>query len=116
MLIWVKCAWCRRILDVKEGELPSPFNISHSICPECAGRWQLRTATPSATWDGIERRNGSDRRRHERRESTRYTEGTLIVLDGITWIDNEGTDRRRRVRREADLMRVGELLYNTLAR
>ncbi|MCI0487141.1 MAG: hypothetical protein L0229_11135 [Blastocatellia bacterium] len=53
-------------------------------------------------WDGVERRAVSERRKGERRRSMRYTADTLIVIDGVTWIDNEGTDRRRKVRRRED--------------
>ena len=53
-------------------------------------------------WDGVERRKEDERRREERRRSMRYTADTLIVIDGVTWIDNEGTDRRRKVRRRED--------------
>jgi hypothetical protein len=38
--------------------------------------------------------------------STRYSTGTLIVIDGITWIDDEGNDRRRTVRRTEDRERI----------
>jgi hypothetical protein len=53
-----------------------------------------------------ERRRSADRRREERRRSTRYSGGTLIVMDGITWIDDEGNDRRRIVRRIEDRERI----------
>ena len=53
-------------------------------------------------WDGSERRSEIERRKGERRRSIRYTADTLIVIDGVTWIDNEGTDRRRKVRRRED--------------
>jgi hypothetical protein len=36
----------------------------------------------------------------------RYTADTLIVIEGVTWIDNEGTDRRRKVRRRGDRERI----------
>ncbi|MEK6287673.1 MAG: hypothetical protein AABO57_18300 [Acidobacteriota bacterium] len=54
----------------------------------------------------VERRNNSERRKQERRRSIRYTAETLIVIGGITWIDNEGTDRRRKVRRKDDRERI----------
>jgi hypothetical protein len=50
----------------------------------------------------VERRDRHERRRQERRRSIRYTAETLIVIGGVTWIDNEGTDRRRKVRRKDD--------------
>jgi len=56
--------------------------------------------------DGIDRRSPNDRRREERRRSMRYTADTLIVIRGVTWIDNEGTDRRRKVRRREDRERI----------
>ena len=54
------------------------------------------------SWSGVERRTKRERRKLERRRSTRYTADTLIVIDGVTWIDNEGTDRRQKVRRHQD--------------
>lgn len=65
--------------------------------------------------DNIERRNYEDRRRAERRRSMRYTADTLIVLDGVTWIDNEGTDRRRKVRRREDRERIAKKFLRALA-
>ena len=58
-------------------------------------------------WNGIERRAAKvDRRQIERRRSMRYTADTLVVIDGVTWIDNEGTDRRRQIRRREDRERL----------
>ena len=58
-------------------------------------------------WNGIERRATKiDRRQIERRRSMRYTADTLVVIDGVTWIDNEGTDRRRQIRRREDRERL----------
>ena len=65
-------------------------------------------------WDGRERR-GVERRKQERRRSTRYTADTLIVLENITWIDNEGTDRRRKVRRRDDRERIARKIVEGLA-
>lgn len=45
----------------------------------------------------------------------RYTADTLIVLDGITWIDNEGTDRRLKVRRRNDREFIAQKVLNNLA-
>ena len=60
-----------------------------------------------SVWNGIERRSAAiDRRKLERRRSTRYTADTLVIIDGVTWIDNEGTDRRRVVRRREDRERL----------
>lgn len=60
-----------------------------------------------SVWNGIERRSAAiDRRKMERRRSTRYTADTLVIIDGVTWIDNEGTDRRRVVRRREDRERL----------
>jgi hypothetical protein len=56
----------------------------------------------------VERRYSSERRRQERRRSIRYTAETLIVIGGVTWIDNEGTDRRRKVRRKDDRERIAK--------
>ena len=54
----------------------------------------------------VERRNKQERRKQERRRSIRYTAETLIVIGGVTWIDNEGTDRRRKIRRKDDRERI----------
>ena len=61
----------------------------------------------------VERRNNQERRKQERRRSVRYTAGTLIVIQGITWIDNEGTDRRRKVRRKDDRERIARKILDT---
>ena len=67
------------------------------------------------SWDGVERRTIKERRNQERRRSMRYTADTLIVIDGVTWIDNEGTDRRRKVRRREDRERIARrILEDTL--
>ena len=55
-----------------------------------------------ASVKSVERRDRHERRKQERRRSIRYTAETLIVIGGVTWIDNEGTDRRRKVRRKDD--------------
>jgi len=60
----------------------------------------------------MERRSKHERRRNERRRSIRYTAETLIVIGGVTWIDNEGTDRRRKVRRKDDRERIARLILN----
>lgn len=65
-------------------------------------------------WNGVERRGKKDRRKEERRRSIRYTADTLIVIDGVTWIDNEGTDRRRKVRRLGDRERIAKLIIDDL--
>ena len=59
-----------------------------------------------ASWNGAERQGTIDRRAGERRRSMRYTADTLIVIEGVTWVDNEGTDRRRKVRRRTDRERI----------
>ena len=59
-----------------------------------------------SSWNGVERRSKRERRAQERRRSIRYTADTLIVIGGVTWIDNEGTDRRRKVRRKHDRERI----------
>ena len=62
-----------------------------------------------SAWNGIERRTKAvDRRSTERRRSMRYTADTLVVVDGVTWIDNEGTDRRRKIRRREDRERLAQ--------
>ena len=49
-----------------------------------------------------ERRVGVERRVVERRRTMRYNVRTLLIIDGITWVDPEGGERRRAVRRRAD--------------
>ncbi|HKP84545.1 MAG TPA: hypothetical protein VJZ26_00530 [Blastocatellia bacterium] len=53
-------------------------------------------------WNGEERRSGKDRRIVERRRTMRYNVETLIIVDGITWIDPSDSDRRQHVRRSGD--------------
>lgn len=53
-------------------------------------------------WDGIERRVTIDRRLRERRRTMRYNVKTLLIVDGITWIDPEEGNRRQHIRRKAD--------------
>lgn len=38
----------------------------------------------------------------------RYNVQTLLVVDGITWVDPEGADRRHHVRRLSDRVRLAE--------
>ncbi|HVG20308.1 MAG TPA: hypothetical protein VNI02_14755 [Blastocatellia bacterium] len=69
-----------------------------------------------SSWNGIERRRVDERRKQERRRSMRYTADTLIVIEGVTWIDNEGTDRRRKVRRREDREKIAKkILEDVLA-
>ena len=49
-----------------------------------------------------ERRTGPERRVVERRRTMRYNVQTLLIIDGITWVDPEGGERRRGIRRRAD--------------
>lgn len=60
----------------------------------------------------VERRIRQERRKQERRRSIRYTAETLIVIGGVTWIDNEGTDRRRKVRRKDDRERIARKILD----
>jgi hypothetical protein len=53
-------------------------------------------------WDGLQRRRGNERRVVERRRTTRYNVQTLLIVDGITWIDPEDGDRRKHIRRTND--------------
>ena len=54
--------------------------------------------SPSQLWLGPkeERRVGQERRVVERRRTMSYNVRTLLIIDGITWIDSEGGERRRR--------------------
>ena len=54
------------------------------------------------SWRGEERRSDRERRLVERRRTMRYNARTLVIVDGITWIDPEGDERRRSIRRRAD--------------
>ena len=64
-------------------------------------------------WNGVERRSSTiDRRKTERRRSMRYTADTLVILEGVTWIDNEGTDRRRKIRRQEDRERLAKRIID----
>jgi hypothetical protein len=60
------------------------------------------------TWDGNERRNGYERRVVERRRTMRYNVETLLVVDGITWVDPKGTDRRQHIRRLEDRVQLAD--------
>ena len=62
--------------------------------------------------DGKERRGSGERRKEERRRSTRYTAEILIVIDNVTWLDSEGTDRRRKIRRREDRERLGKKIVD----
>ncbi|MFP5260458.1 MAG: hypothetical protein ACLGJB_00965 [Blastocatellia bacterium] len=67
-----------------------------------------------SSWNGAERRRVDERRKQERRRSMRYTADTLIVIEGVTWIDNEGTDRRRKVRRREDREKIAKKILEDL--
>ena len=67
-----------------------------------------------SSWNGAERRRIDERRKQERRRSMRYTADTLIVIEGVTWIDNEGTDRRRKVRRREDREKIAKKILEDL--
>lgn len=54
------------------------------------------------SWRGEEKRSGNERRVSERRHTMRYSVRTLLIIDGITWVDSEGGERRRGVRRRSD--------------
>jgi hypothetical protein len=53
-------------------------------------------------WDGRERRNNGERRVFERRRTMRYNVKSLVIVDGITWVDPEGNQRRTHIRRRDD--------------
>jgi hypothetical protein len=63
-------------------------------------------------WDGNDKRGSRERRKEERRRSTRYTAETLIVIDNVTWLDSEGSDRRRKIRRREDRERIGKKIID----
>ena len=53
-------------------------------------------------WDGRERRSGRERRLVERRRTMNYNSQTIVIIEGVTWVDAEGADRRRTIRRRED--------------
>jgi hypothetical protein len=53
-------------------------------------------------WNGEERRKREDRRLSERRRTMRYNVQTLLIVDGVTWVDHEGNERRHHIRRRDD--------------
>jgi hypothetical protein len=111
MSIQVKCAWCGVHLGVKEGKAEAGLDVSHTICPSCLAKVSGRITI----WDGVERRLNDDRRKGERRTSMRSFVHTLVVIDGITWIDNEGTDRRHKLRRLSDRERLANRIIEELS-
>jgi hypothetical protein len=60
------------------------------------------------TWNGEERRTGQERRVVERRRMSRYDIALLVILDGITWIDERGAERRKYIRRREDRERLAQ--------
>lgn len=111
MPIQVKCAWCGILIGIKEGEADEIGpNISHTICPSCSARM----SAVITSWDGVERRLTEDRRKGERRTSMRTSVHTLVVIDGVTWIDSEGTDRRHSLRRRSDRERLANKILDEL--
>ena len=61
-------------------------------------------------WNGEERRAGKDRRLLERRRTKQYRVQTLVIIDGITWIDADGADRRLKIRRRQDREELAQRL------
>jgi hypothetical protein len=109
MSIQVKCAWCGVLVGIKEGEADEiGLNVTHTICPNCLAR----VSGAMTFWDGVERRLSEDRRKGERRTSMRTSVYTLVVIDGITWIDNEGIDRRHSLRRSSDRQRLANRIID----
>jgi len=77
--------------------------VLQTNCPLPTANCQLPTnEEPMSYLGAVNKRTNQERRKQERRRSVRYTAETLVVIGGITWIDNEGTDRRRKVRRRQD--------------
>ena len=46
----------------------------------------------------------------------RYTADTLVIIEGVTWLDNEGTDRRRKIRRQQDRERLAKRILDDALR
>ena len=63
-------------------------------------------------WNGEERRSGGDRRLGERRRTMRYDVRTLLIVNGITWIDAEGQERRQHIRRRQDREAIARQLLD----
>lgn len=57
-------------------------------------------------WDGRERRSGKERRLIERRRTMNYNSQTVVIVEGVTWVDAEGMERRRTIRRREDRERI----------
>jgi hypothetical protein len=57
-------------------------------------------------WDGREQRSGIERRLVERRRTMNYNSQTVVIVEGVTWVDAEGVDRRRTIRRREDRERI----------
>jgi len=64
------------------------------------------------TWDGKERRSGRDRRQGERRRTVPYNIETILILDGITWLDSSESPRRRVIRRREDREKLADKITN----
>ena len=90
------------------------WQIASRPCVSGAASWPRRRITAMPFSRGAEKRRSKERRRAERRSSARYSSGVVLVVDGITWIDDEGSDRRRKVRRRKDRERLAkEILENS---
>lgn len=64
------------------------------------------------TWEGKERRSGHDRRKGERRRTVRYNIETLLIIDGIAWIDSDESPRRRFIRRREDREKLADKIMS----
>jgi hypothetical protein len=67
-----------------------------------------------SSWDGTDRRSHLERRKRERRRSVRYAAETLVVIHGVTWVDDDGADRRRKIRRRRDREKVSNRILGDL--
>ncbi len=63
-------------------------------------------------WNGEERRSGRDRRTIERRRMMPYRVHTVVVVDGVTWIDADSIHRRQRIRRLKDRERLANKIFH----
>jgi len=59
-------------------------------------------------WQGEERRSGKERRVVERRKTSPYRVKSLVVIDGITWVEQRDDARRSRIRRREDRERIAK--------
>ena len=101
MPLTIICAWCGAIVGTKPGEGIQGLSITHGICPTCLAEVKISMKKESI-WDGTERRKPENRRKGERRKIVRHPVDTLLVVNGVVWVDAHDGTRRRAIRRNED--------------